>query len=90
MIEKLNPELFIFEKWEACWWEIFDLSFEYALDDTNLAKQLKEYAVGYCDGSKVIVRPNLKMYAVMFEKDGVEFWFHVDKTLFDAIREDKI
>ena len=39
--------------------------------------KIVEYAVGYCSGASITVRPRNGTYAVMFEKDGERFWFHV-------------
>ena len=82
-LEQLNPECFIWEKWESNWWNVFNVTFKDSLDICVMKKCIDTYSVGYCEGSRTIVRPNLNSYAVMFEKDGDRFWFHVEKNIFE-------
>lgn len=50
-----------------------------------LIRSLNKYAVGYCKASRMNIRPREGWYAIMCERDGEKFWFHIaDKTL-DAL-----
>ena len=85
-LEKLNSECFGMSNHEMNWWSIFSDepdAYEKSLEDSFVLKMVKRYAVGYCDGDRVAYRPGVKTYAVMFEKDGIEFWFHVGHTTFE-------
>lgn len=82
-LEKLNPELFIYEKYSADWWNNLELDYIACLDVPNIIQRVKQYAIGYCDGSRLAIRPRSDSYATMFEKDGETFWFHIDKWYFD-------
>ena len=46
---------------------------------------LREYAVGWCEGERLPCRPKLDMIAVMFFKDGRNFWFHLSRYEFERI-----
>ncbi len=32
--------------------------------------------IGFCDANTLVVRPRKTGFAVMFERDGEDFWFH--------------
>lgn len=38
---------------------------------------LRRYAVGWCLSERLACRPKRKHIAVLFHKDGVDFWFHM-------------
>jgi len=78
-LEQLNSECFTYYNYESNWWSLFDISFCESMNLDILKKCVAKYAVGYCDGSKLTVRPSLKSNAVMFEKNGERFWFHIEK-----------
>lgn len=78
-IEQLNSECFTYENHEGNWWSLFDLNYAESMSKENIRKCIEKYAVGYCEGSRVLIRPNPNSYAVMFEKDGERFWFHLEK-----------
>jgi len=82
-LDSLNPELFLFEKYSPDWWHDLDLEYVACLDFPNVLRKVKEYAIGYCDGGRLQIRPRSDSYAIMFEKDGDTFWFHIDKWCFD-------
>ena len=82
-IEELNSECFLYENHESNWWNLFDIDFEQSLELKHIHEAIEKYAIGFCDGSKVLLRPNSKNYAIMFEKDGEKFWFHVEKWCFE-------
>jgi len=48
---------------------------------------IKKYAIGYCDGSKVLCRPKKDRVAVMFLVRGDTFWTHLLTEEFNAIFE---
>lgn len=82
-LEELNSELFIYENYEPDWWTALDLSFCDAVDVSNVLRKVNEYAIGYCDSSRVRLRPKDDCFAVMFEKNGRKFWFHIQKWEFE-------
>jgi len=46
---------------------------------------LHEFAVGYCRGKHLGFRPKGGNYGVMFFKDGVHFWFHLNDYEFSKV-----
>jgi len=83
-LEKLNSECFIYDNYESNWWSLLDLDYLDALDGMSVMKEVEQYAVGYCESSKIRLRPRNDSYAVMFEKDGKRFWFHIQKWEFET------
>ena len=45
--------------------------------------QSLKQAVGYCDADNISYRPKENSYAVMFDAQGKNFWFHIRKVQFD-------
>ena len=84
-IETLNSECFIYENHEMNWGNAVDIDYNKSMDINVLKQCIEKYAVGYCDGGRLIVRPNPKSYAIMFEKDGLRFWFHLEKWFVEDI-----
>lgn len=80
----LNSECFIYENYESNWWSLLDLDYSDAMEISNVMRCVEKYAVGYCESSKVRLRPKFDSYAVMFEKDGERFWFHIQKWEFES------
>lgn len=84
-IPKLNPSLFEWTIWRNG--SPIDI-FGVALRQNNIpvikAKAL-QYAIGYCEGTSLLVRPKSGTRAVMFFKDGVYYWWHFYIDEFDAI-----
>jgi hypothetical protein len=78
-LELLNSECFTYDNYESNWWSLFDLNFMQSLNRNTIRKCIKDFAVGYCEGGRITIRPNPDSYAVMFEKDGERFWFHIEK-----------
>lgn len=76
-LEELNSECFTFENYEGNWWSLLDISWEKSMDKSVLRECIKKYAVGYCDSIRVKIRPR-NGFAIMFEKDGERFWFHLE------------
>lgn len=83
-LPELNSECFTYENYESGWWIVLDLDYLDALELTNVMRCVRKYAVGYCDSNRVRPRPKTDSYAVMFEKDGERFWFHIQKWEFEA------
>lgn len=83
-LEQLNPGCFIYENYESSWWSLLDMDYMTAMDVANVMRAVEKYAIGYCDGAKLTLRPNSDSFAVMFEKDGERFWFHIQKWEFEA------
>lgn len=81
-LKEMNAECFIYENYEPNWWSALDLSFEEALEYRNIRRKIKKYAVGYCESSRIRLRPKEDSYSIMIEKDGERFWFHVPKDTF--------
>lgn len=84
-LRSLNSECFSISNHEMNWWNIFtdNNAYELSLENSWIMRQVKQYAIGYCNGDKVLFRPSNYTYAVMFEKDGIDFWFHINKSTFD-------
>jgi hypothetical protein len=80
---EMNSECFTYENYESNWWSLFELDFPSSLETKNIKNIVDSYAIGYCDSSRVRVRPKIDTYAVMFEKDGLRFWFHLEKWYFE-------
>jgi len=75
MIEEISPELFSWELYNGCGlWELDDAI--YAAD-----------SFGYCDASRLRVRPKTGEYALMVTwHNGEKCWFHVDAKLLETIK----
>ena len=82
-LELLNSECFIYENYESNWFSLLDMDFKTSLGVETVMKAVKDYAVGYCESDRVKLRPRNDSYAVMFEKDGYRFWFHIQKWEFE-------
>lgn len=77
VLQKLNSALFTIDNYN--WDNSIILDFD----------KIKKYAVGWCDGDKVAVRPKENDIAVMYEvfdDDKLEnygrYWCHLDKYSF--------
>ena len=75
-LEEISPELFL--------WELYDMDGIRTLsEDLDIAT-----SVGYCDASRLRVRPRADMFALMIEfEDGTKHWFHGTKYTLDAVRQ---
>jgi len=87
-IERLDSTLFDWLAWRAG--HPLDLGILRCRYAFIVAKGdvIRRYAVGYCDGGSLPCRPKAGHKAVMFFKDGVEFWFHITNREFEAIFEE--
>ena len=80
-LEELNPELFTFDKYDSGYYNRLDS------DMPSLARKIADVAIGYCDASRLFVRPRRNEYALLCEDEDGKFWFHVDKSFFDKLLE---
>ena len=74
-LEEISPERFL--------WELYDASGIQSLsEDLYIAK-----SVGYCDASRLQVRPRSGMIALMIEfENGTKHWFHGTEHTLKAVR----
>lgn len=75
-LEELNPELFIYELYDSCLLHV--------LDDALYCAA----GFGYCDTSRLAVRPRTGLYALMITwQNGEKNWCHVDARQLNIIRK---
>ena len=75
-IEEISPELFLYEYYNA------NLLYEIG-DALCIAAEF-----GYCDASRLAVRPKSGMFALMITwENGDKDWCHIDDHLLESIRE---
>lgn len=76
MIHELDPELFI--------WELYNANGLHELDEAICT----DAKFGYCDASRLRVRPKPGEYALMVEWwNGTKYWCHADGSILDVIRK---
>lgn len=83
-LEELNPELFTWDSYEYdfghrldSFWNAYPEIFQF----NDFIAQLKKRAIGWCDATRVPVKPKNEGYAVMCEDEDGKFWFHIlDQT----------
>ena len=87
-IEEINPERFTWDCYEVDYGGRLDLDYRQSIDMKVMEREIKKRAIGYCDGSRLYVRPKSDMYGLMLEDDeGEKFWFHYPKTCLDYIMD---
>ena len=75
-LEEISPELFLYELYNAN--GVYEL-------DVALHIAVK---FGYCDASRLLVRPKSGMLALMVEyEDGAKEWYHITPSLLETIRD---
>ena len=88
VIPQLDSSVFTWERWRAG--SIHDLGVpcrkEWILSPYGIGI-LRDLIVGYCDGERLGCRPKIGEVAVMVEKNGETFWFHLRKEEFEGINE---
>ncbi len=90
-LPKLNPELFTYENWESGFWDMLGLGYAESMEEDNLIRAIKEYGIGYCNSDRLKCRPKDNKYvAVMCEREGEKFWFHVFREDIEDILEDEV
>ena len=77
---ELNPELFTYELYDSGWRYRFDVSWS-----ERVTPKIAEKYVGWCDASRLLVRPRRDEYAVMCEDEDGKFWFHVPPGALECI-----
>ena len=87
-IQELNPELFTWDNYEYDYGDRLNLDYRQSVDLKTMEREIKRRAVGYCQGSRLLVRPKSDMYGLMLEDDDHEkFWFHYPRTCLDRIMD---
>ena len=85
-VDMINPELFTWCNYESDFGHRMGLDFADTLDGRKMKREIVRRLVGYCDGSRLSVRPRTDSYAIMLEDDeGERFWFHYPKNYCDEI-----
>ena len=84
-IPEIDPELFTYELYEMNFGDrlgLYHRMYPEVFEFENFVKVLAPRAVGWCDPSRLAVRPKAEGVALMCEgEDGEKFWFHaLDKT----------
>ena len=84
-IREINPELFTYELYEMNFGDrlgLYHRMYPEVFEFENFIKVLAPRVVGWCDPSRLAVRPKAEGVALMCEdEDGERFWFHaLDKT----------
>ena len=75
-VEEISPELFL--------WELYNANGVYGIDDA-LHCAVK---FGYCDASRLLVRPRSGMFALMVEyANGVKEWYHIRPRMLESINK---
>ena len=76
MLEQIDPEKFLYE-----YYSCNALDF---LDNNEIARN----AVGWCDASRLLVRPRRDLFALMLEMpDDEKIWFHIDQKMLSLIEK---
>lgn len=75
-VEEISPEQFLYE--------LYDANLLWLLDDALYSA----VEFGFCDASRLAVRPKSGEYALMITwENGEKNWCHVTNTLLNGIRE---
>ena len=87
-LPQISAERFTYETWDADFWNSLGLRYAESMEEDNLIRAIKEYGIGYCSPNRLKMRPKDDKYvAVMCERDGEKFWFHVFKDDISEILE---
>lgn len=84
-IPEIDPELFTYELYEMNFGDrlgLYHRMYPEVFEFENFIKVLMPRVVGWCDPSRLAVRPKAEGVALMCEdENGERFWFHaLDKT----------
>ena len=75
-VEEISPELFL--------WELYNPNLLYELDDALYCA----VEFGYCDASRLRVRPKSGEYALMITwENGSKNWSHIDPRMLKTINK---
>jgi len=80
-VPKIDSSNFTFDKWESCWWNLFDDN-----DNSSYVKfmeNIEKHLIGFARGMDTPCRPKQNMYAVMVHVGDEDVWFHVDSMSFE-------
>lgn len=85
MISELDPELFTWDLHEIDFGDRLGLYHNHypdTFENDNYLRAVKKMAIGWCDPSRLSVRPRKEGIALMCEdENGERFWFHAfEKT----------
>ena len=69
-IEEIDPERFTWDCYEVDYGGRLDLDYRQSIDMKTMEWEIKKRAIGYCDGSRLYVRPKSDMYGLMLEDDA--------------------
>ena len=89
-IERLDSSLFEFSNWHSGHpLELLGYPNEHLRYDNitegEIKSAIKKYAIGYCEGHSLKVRPKTDSVAIMCQKDDSTFWFHMRNNEFVKI-----
>ena len=84
-IPEIDPELFTYGIYEAAFGDrlgLYHHMYPEVFEFENFIRVLKPRVIGWCDPSRLAVRPKTEGVALMCEDENSEkFWFHaLDKT----------
>lgn len=75
-VEEISPELFL--------WELYNVN---GVQELDVALHIA-VKFGYCDASRLFVRPRSGMLALMVEyEDGAKEWYHIMPKMLELIRK---
>lgn len=75
-VDEISPELFA--------WELYNANLLWELDDALYCA----IEFGYCDASRLSVRPKSGMYALMITwENGNKNWCHITESILNGIRK---
>ena len=85
-ITEINQDMFTYELYEMNFGDrlgLYHHMYPEVFEFENFIKALASMVVGWCDPSRLAVRPKTEGVALMCEdEDGERFWFHaLDKTV---------
>jgi hypothetical protein len=88
-MEQLDPSEFTWERWRAS--SIHHLGIpcrkEWILSPYGRSILLK-FIVGWCEAERLACWPKVGEVAVMVEKNGDKFWFHLRRKEFDELTKE--
>lgn len=75
-VEEISPELFL--------WELYNIN---GVQELDVALHIA-VRFGYCDASRLLVRPKSGMLALMVEyEDGAKEWYHITPRMLNIIKD---
>jgi hypothetical protein len=84
-MQELDSSLFDWLTWRGgSLYDVFGIPCRTAALIQN-RKILRKYAYGWTPGYRLMCRPKLNNTAIMFHKNGRDFWFHLRTHEFEAI-----